>query len=212
MNKVDQAITAIKYLLSKRQRRVDEYNKRTDLTEAQRQYILEEVDFKTNINILIDEVKTDYQKTLGKLPPQDIELEKSVLGTIIFENPCFDKAKLFLRPEHFYLKSHELIWAAALEYGKTQEVDSIGVFGLLRKQGYAEEIGGLHYIASLTAKAGSAANIETWGRLLIEKAIKRQLIFAAGRILDEAYRDESDCFDLLAVAEDEVKKMNSWIK
>lgn len=198
---------------------MDQYNKRVDLTETQRQYILEEMDLKNNINILIEEVKTDYKKTLGKLPPQDIELEKNVLGTIIFENPAFDKAKLFLRPEHFYLKEHELIWSAALEYGKTQPVDSIGIINVLRKRGQAEQIGGLHYLATLTARAGGfitglngVSTIETWGRILIEKSIKRELLIAAGEIFDESYRDESDCFDILEKAKDQIKKVEGWIK
>jgi replicative DNA helicase len=212
MNRVDQAIAVIQFTLKKRQQLIDKYNRQSDLTESQRQFILEEVDLKQNIQILIEEVKTDYKKTLGKLPPQDIELEKNVLGTIIFENPAFDKAKLFLRPEHFYLKEHELIWSAALEYGKTQPVDSIGIINVLRKRSQAEEIGGLHYLATLTARAGSVYNIETWGRILIEKSIKRELLVAAGEIFDESYRDESDCFEILEKTKEQIKRVESWIK
>lgn len=118
-------------------------------------------------------------------------LEKNALTAVIE----------FLRPEHFYLEGHKLIYEAIIDLFKNSEpVDMRTVVAQLRKNGKLELVdgsGGAFKIAELTSKVSSAANIEYHARIVIEMAIKRNLIEIASQIHHDAYEDTTDVFELL---------------
>lgn len=209
MSKVDQAIIVIKYQLKKKQARVEEMARRVDINENQRIFIGEETELIKNCNTLIDYCKREFSAILGKMPPQDEDLERSILGTCIFETPHYDVAKNFLRPEHFYNDPHQEIWRSALNVGSP--IDYRKIIEDLRNRGLLELAGGPSYVVGLTAIAGGG-HVDVLARVLIEKAIKRELIRMAGAVLHDAYSDETDCFDLLETAEEQFKAIRAWIK
>lgn len=136
--------------------------------------------------------------SLGKLPPQVLDLEEAVLGAVILEKNAILSVADVLKPNHFYDDRHKEIYAAIIDLFKaTDPVDMRTVVNQLRKNGKIELVGGPHYIAELTSKVNSAANIDSHCRIIIEMAIKRALILLAGSIQQDAYDDTQDVFKLL---------------
>jgi replicative DNA helicase len=142
---------------------------------------------------------------LGKLPPQALDLEEAVLGALMLEKNALTAVVEFLRPEHFYTEQHKEIYTAIVDLFKTSEpVDMRTVVSQLRKNGKLEVVGGAYFIAELTSKVSSAANIEYHARYIIEMAIKRELIQISSQIQQDAYEDTTDVFDLLDKTEQSV--------
>lgn len=143
-------------------------------------------------------IPRDISEGLGKLPPQAVDLEEAVLGALMLEKNALNAVIEFLKPEHFYDERHKDIYAAIVELFKASEpVDMRTVVSQLRKNGKIELVGGAYYIAELTARVSSAANIEYHARVIIEMAIKRELIRIASQIHHDAYEDTTDVFELL---------------
>lgn len=143
-------------------------------------------------------IPRDISDSLGKLPPQVVDLEEAVLGALMLEKNALTAVIEFLRPEHFYTEQHRDIYHAIVDLFKSSEpVDMRTVVAQLRKNGKLEVAGGAYYIADLTSRVSSAANIEYHARIIIEMAIKRELIQIASRIHQDAYEDTTDVFDLL---------------
>lgn len=206
--KTDQAITVIEYLLKKKQKRVEEYSRKSTTTENEKIFIGDETQLIANCRTLIQAIKDERNKNFGKIPPQATDLETAVLGAIILENKI-EKVKSFLLPEHFYLQSNEIIYRTTL---KLKVIDLSTIVIQLRHDGQLEAVGGAYYVAKLTEKVSSAAHVEFHARILVEMAIKRRLIMASGEILEEAYKDGSDCFEVLDIAEKQIQEIKTWIK
>lgn len=151
----------------------------------------------------------DIAESLGKLPPQAPDLEEAVLGALMLEKNALTAVVEFLRPEHFYTEQHKEIYQAIIDLFKSSEpVDMRTVVAQLRKNGKIEVVGGAYYIAELTSKVSSAANIEYHARIIIEMAIKRELIQIASQIHHDAYEDTTDVFELLDKTEQSIFKIS----
>jgi len=143
-------------------------------------------------------IPKDISESLGKLPPQALDLEDAVLGALMLEKNALNAVVEFLKAEHFYSEAHKEIFQAIIDLFKASEpVDMRTVVNQLRKTGKLELVGGAYYIAELTSKVSSAANIEYHARVIIELAIKRELIQIASQIHHNAYEDTTDVFELL---------------
>lgn len=139
---------------------------------------------------------------LGKLPPQVRELEEAVLGAIMIEQNAINDVVDILKDDSFYVDAHQRIWRAIRLLNQNQApVDLLTVTEQLKKNGDLDAAGGPFYIAQLTNKVGSAANVEYHARLIAEKYIQRLLISSSSEVLKEAYEDSIDVFELLDKAE-----------
>ena len=135
---------------------------------------------------------------LGKLPPQAVEMEEAVLGAILLERHTVDLVAEIIDAESFYKDAHQEIYQAVIELkADFQPIDIKTVTHQLRKNGKLETVGGAHYVAELTTKVNSAANVEYHARIISEQALKRELIRISSDIQREAYEDTSDIFQLL---------------
>jgi len=147
----------------------------------------------------------DISESLGKLPPQELDLEEAVLGALMLEKNALTAVVEFLRPDHFYAEQHKEIYTAIIDLFKSSDpVDMLTVAAQLRKNGKLELVGGAFRIAELTSKVSSAANIEYHSRILIERAIKRSLIQIASEIHQDAYEETTDVFELLDKTEQSI--------
>lgn len=147
----------------------------------------------------------DLTESLGKLPPQALDLEEAILGALMLEKNALTAVVEFLRPDHFYTEQHKEIYTAIIDLFKASEpVDMRTVVAQLRKSAKLELVGGAYYIAELTSKVSSAANIEYHARIIIEMAIKRDLIQIASQIHHDAYEDTTDVFELLDKTEQNI--------
>ncbi|MEL7002225.1 MAG: replicative DNA helicase [Bacteroidota bacterium] len=140
----------------------------------------------------------DIGESLGKLPPQASDLEEAVLGALMLEKDALTTVIDILKPESFYNDTHTEIYRAIVElFNNSEPVDMRTVANQLRKNGKLEFVGGAYYIAELTSKVSSAANIEYHARIVTEMSIKRELIRVASEIHNDAYEDTTDVFQLL---------------
>ncbi|TZF83866.1 replicative DNA helicase [Pedobacter sp. BS3] len=139
---------------------------------------------------------------LGKLPPQAVDLEEAVLGALMLEKDALSAVIDILKPEIFYKESHQKIFEAiSTLFQKSSPVDILTVTAQLRQQGDLEMVGGAYYITELTNRVASAANIEYHARIISQKYIQRELIRISTEIINNAYEDTTDIFDLLDHAE-----------
>lgn len=138
------------------------------------------------------------QDQLGKKPPSDIELEKAVLGALMLEKDALTEVVELLKPETFYKESHQKIFGAIQElFSMSEPVETLTVVSRLRSRGELEFVGGSYAVATLTQRVESAANIEYHARLLLEHAIKRELIHISRKIQEDAFEETTDAFDIL---------------
>lgn len=139
---------------------------------------------------------------LGKIPPQAVDLEEAVLGALMLEKDALSAVIDILKPDVFYKDSHQKIFEAiTVLFQKSSPVDILTVTAQLRQQGDLEMIGGAYYITELTNRVASAANIEYHARIISQKFIQRELIRISTEIINNAYEDTTDIFDLLDHAE-----------
>jgi replicative DNA helicase len=138
----------------------------------------------------------------GKLPPQALEMEEAVLGAIMLEKDALTAVIDILKPETFYREAHKQIFKAIQQlFQKAEPVDILTVTNQLKTNGALEAVGGAFYIAQLTNRIASAANIEFHARILMQKYIQRELIRTSSEIIRDSFEDTTDVFDLLDRAE-----------
>ena len=138
----------------------------------------------------------------GKVPPQSRELEEAVMGAIMLEKGAFDVVIEILKAECFYVDAHQRIFRAMQGLAnKSQPIDILTVVEELRFREELEMVGGPYYVTRLTNSVVSSANIEAHARIILQKFIQRELIRISGEIIQEAYEDSTDVFDLLNSAE-----------
>lgn len=145
---------------------------------------------------------------MGKLPPQAIDLEEAVLGAMMLEKDAVNDVIDILVPNSFYKESHQKIYTAIQDlFQESEPIDLLTVTEKLRKNGDLEFVGGAYYIASLTHKVASAANVEYHARIIAQKFIQRSLIHISSETIKLAYEDTTDVFDLLDKAESDLYKV-----
>ncbi|NVN19634.1 replicative DNA helicase [Muricauda sp. HICW] len=138
----------------------------------------------------------------GKIPPQAVDLEEVVLGAMMIDKKGVDEVIDILHPDVFYKDSHKYIYEAIFKLFESSEpVDLLTVSSQLKKDGKLEVSGGDFYLIKLTQKVASSAHIEFHARIILQKYIQRSLIKISNDIIEEAYSDATDVFDLLDNAE-----------
>lgn len=141
----------------------------------------------------------------AKLPPQAVDLEAVVLGALLIDKRGLDEVIDILTPEVFYKDSHQHIFAAILDlFHANEPVDLLTVADELKKKSLLDAIGGSYYLVQLTNSVSSSAHIEYHSRIVLQKYILRKLIAVSGEIIENAYRDDTDIFQLLDEAENKL--------
>tara|TARA_Y100000813_G_scaffold40339_1_gene27494 strand:+ start:1258 stop:2787 length:1530 start_codon:yes stop_codon:yes gene_type:complete len=144
--------------------------------------------------------------SIGKLPPQALELEEAVLGALMLEKaPLNDVIDIIHRPEIFYKDAHKKIYESIQElFSSSESIDILTVTQKLRSKGELDHVGGAYYISQLTNRVASAAHAEAHARILVQKFILRELIRISGKVIQNAYDETTDVFDLLDETESEL--------
>ncbi len=142
---------------------------------------------------------------MGKLPPQALELEESVLGAMMIEKEAFLTVSDILRPECFYKDQNRLVFEAIVSLAAAElPIDLLSVAEMLKKQGTLEQAGGVMYLTELTRRVGSAAHIRYHAQIISQKSTARDLIRMATEIEELSYDETQDVEDLLQKAEADV--------
>jgi replicative DNA helicase len=156
-----------------------------------------------------------------RVPPQALEVEKSVLGAMLLDKEAVGIAIENIEETIFYREAHRKIFLAMITlYDKNEPIDVITLSEELKKRNELEEIGGTYYLTELAAGVPSAANIEYHLNIIRDKAILRQLIVVCSSVIKSAYDEAENAEKILDVAEGEVlgisqstrQKSYEWVK
>lgn len=138
----------------------------------------------------------------GKVQPQALPLEEAVLGAAMLDKNAFAVISDILQPDSFYLEANQHIYRAMRRlYDQMRPIDLLTVMQALQQDGTLEDTGGPAYLAELTNRVASAANIEYHARIIEQKAVRRRLIAAANEITRAAFDETEDEFNALDEAE-----------
>ena len=138
---------------------------------------------------------------LGKLPPQALELEESVIGAMMIEKDAFNSVADLLRPESFYADKHRYIFEAIRSLSaKEAPVDVLSVAEELKLTGKLELAGGILYLSDLTRRVASAAHLQYHAQIVAQKATARDLITMACQIEEKGYDETQDVDELVEEA------------
>ncbi|WP_027127173.1 replicative DNA helicase [Gelidibacter mesophilus] len=138
----------------------------------------------------------------GKIPPQATDLEEVVLGAMMIDKKGVDEVIDILSPDAFYKDAHKHIFEAIFKlFENSEPVDLLTVSSQLKKDAKLDLVGGDFYLISLTQRVSSSAHIEFHARIILQKFIQRSLIKISNEIIESAYDETKDVFDLLDQAE-----------
>ncbi|MBO5816990.1 MAG: replicative DNA helicase [Paludibacteraceae bacterium] len=139
---------------------------------------------------------------IGKLPPQALDLEESVLGALMIEKEAYGQIADLLHPESFYSDKHRYIFEAVRALSNSDNpVDVLSVAQQLRKMGLLDEVGGVVYLSELTRRVASAAHLRYHAQIVAQKATARDLITIACQIEEKGYDETQDVDELIQEAE-----------
>ena len=145
------------------------------------------------------------EELAGRVPPQDIEAEQSVLGGIMIDKNAMSKVADILVPEDFYRTGHQKIYAVMMEFfSKGQPIDILTVSSRLREQGTLDEIGGMSYLSELVNAVPTASHIAHYGKIVNKKRVLRDLLAASFEIGELATHEEKDTEDILDTSEQKI--------
>jgi hypothetical protein len=178
--------------------KMDAYIK--DDTKRQNYRQLKERQLLTLQNIIIaleEKEQSIFEKSITF--PHSKDLEQVILGAILIDNNARDKVN-FLSPEHFYFDNHKLIFELC------QSVEMVDIISVAEKLKYL--CGGPAYLAELTNRVGSAANLEYHARILIQKHVQRELIKTSVEMINTIMADTEDVFETVRGLMQNIKKFN----
>ena len=137
-----------------------------------------------------------------RIPPHSEAAEKSVLGAVLIDKEVFFKVSEFVRADDFYSAPHKEIFAAMAQLNASGEpIDVITVTDCLKKRKSLEAAGGRAYVSALSQEVPTTANAVQYARIVAEKAQLRNLITAAGDIVEKSYSEKLDSIKVIDHAE-----------
>lgn len=141
----------------------------------------------------------------GRVPPQATDVERAVLGAMMLDTESIPAAIEVLGPQSFYAPAHRRVFEAICNlFGRGQPIDMITVADELGRMGALQMVGGAYFLSQLTSDVSTAANIEHHARIVIEKALLRDLIATMTKLVGVAYSPSTDAFEILDKAEREI--------
>ena len=146
-----------------------------------------------------------FQADFDRLPPQNIDAEEEILGGILLDPEAIGRVTETLVPEAFYIAGHREIYRAAVELqAKGQPTDLMTVASWLKDQNLLEKAGGQSRLAQLFDRTISAANIDQYAKLVMDKYTRRKLIQIGGEIAQLGYETESPLETVLDQSEQKI--------
>ncbi len=145
------------------------------------------------------------KQNIGRVPPQDLEAEKSIIGAILLDRDAVIAVAQVLKPEHFYKQAHADIYSAIFNlFERREPIDLVTLTAELKSKGRFEDIGGAAYLAQLASGVPTAANIVQYAQIVRHHFIKRQLITTAAKVSEAAFDETGDVRNILDETEQAV--------
>src|SRR3989338_2706426 len=146
-----------------------------------------------------------------RLPPQNLESEKALLGSIMLRPELMHDAIEIVVPDAFYSEKHRIIWRTMFDlFSKSVPIDFVSVSSHLRERNQLEQIGGSVYIGELVNVVPSAANATHYANAVRNKHILRNLIAAADFISALGYDEAEEIEEILDRAEKKLFEITNF--
>jgi replicative DNA helicase len=140
-----------------------------------------------------------------KIPPHDIEAEKSILGALLLDPSSIGLIAHILRPAHFYSRKHHVIYESCISlYERQEPIDVLTLKNQLKSDSHLTVAGGQSYLAELVDAVPTAANVEQYAQIVKNYAIKRKIIEVSSRAVEKAFENAMDTRSMLDSIESEV--------
>ncbi len=137
-----------------------------------------------------------------RIPPQNIESERALLGSIMLRSESIDEIMDILRADSFYSEKHRLIFRAMTDlFSKNEPIDLLTLSSRLKEREMLDQIGGMSYLTELVNTVPSSANAEYYAQMIQKKHLMRKLIEASEHICTLGYDETSELDELLDKAE-----------
>ncbi len=159
----------------------------------------------------LDKITRDYSKlsstpepseVVQRVQPQAVELEIAVLSSMLIDPDCIPNVVEILRPECFYKEEHQIIYKTIVNlFESGKNVDLYILTQELRKNGLLEKVGGAAYLTEISNAVATSANVEEYAQVVHDKYVLRELIKMSNSVASLAYKEDTDAFDLLDLAE-----------
>ncbi|MDP1689276.1 MAG: replicative DNA helicase [bacterium] len=156
-----------------------------------------------------------------KLPPQNLEAEQSVLGSILIDKVTIVNVADLISAQDFYKPAHEIIYSCILDlYQKNQPIDLLSLTTLMRERGNLADVGGSGYLAELVNGVATAAHAVHYANIVREKKVLRDLISTSSQIAEHAFDFSGETAEfldeieqrVLAISQKSITKKFSHIK
>lgn len=136
------------------------------------------------------------------IQPQAVEAEQAVLGAMLSSKEAVSKALEWLDQEHFYKAAHVKIFQVMTKlFSEGEPIDTISVIDRLKKNKDLEAVGGAYYVTGLVESVPTVANVESYAKIVLEKAMLRELILVSHNLSKDAYDAHQDVDEILDEAE-----------
>lgn len=137
-----------------------------------------------------------------RLPPQNIEAEQSVLGSVLLDPEALIPAMEYVEASDFYRRAHQLIFQVMVDLNeKNEAIDVVTIANSLETKSLLEDVGGTPYLAEIAGMVPTAANVDYYAKIVEERSILRKLIQTATDIASKGYQEADDVPNLLDEAE-----------
>ncbi len=142
---------------------------------------------------------------LDRLPPQNLDAERAVLGSLLIDPQMCDEVVMILRPDDFYADAHRKLFEHVVAmHDEGKRIDTTLLMDRLTKAGEVEAIGGAAYLAEIVQAVPVAAHAIYYAQLVRDKATLRELIHASTDILRTAWDPSLEATDIMSVAEEKI--------
>lgn len=149
------------------------------------------------------------EKTVGKLPPQNVEAEAAVLGAVLVNKEAMDKVADLLDADDFYRQDHQTIYRAVLRlYEKRSPIDLVTLTNDLEGVGELDGVGGGAYLAELVNSVPTALHVIHYAQIVKHKAVLRKVLIAGQKIAQLGYDEDKELQEILDEAESALFKVS----
>jgi replicative DNA helicase len=148
------------------------------------------------------DTKKLIERSLGDVPPHNLDAEQAVLGAVLIDQDALIKIADSLTPDDFYSDKHGIVYETMQEiYSKREPIDALSLSNRLDERKMLETIGGRAFLASLTASVPTTSNIVHYAKIVRQKATLRRLIKSGHNIIQLAHLESEDVEKILDQAE-----------
>lgn len=144
----------------------------------------------------------------GKIPPQAIDIEKTILGACLIEKTAYDRVATEITTEDFYEDKHIVIYDAISKLGSSNKnIDLLTVSDYLRTNGKLEQAGGLFYITDLTSRIASTVHLENYCLIIKQLSTHRKFITKLSLNLQKAWNTPPDIYELISETQNDIDNL-----